>query len=198
VVKRAFTLIELLVAMGAGVIVSGVIAASLVGGWRAQLSQETYSELQRSARLTLDEITKQVQSASSIVSMLESNGTTYQSGGSTVILRLPPLNADNDIIEGDDYIIFRQTTATIERLIIADANSSRAALAPKLTLNHDAGLLGVKYYNAAGDELIADPNQDNISPSRRLEVTVRSSRLSAGRTFSREIDSMIMLRNKAQ
>lgn len=194
--KRGLTLIELLITIGISVVITGVVAASFINGWGAQVSQEIYSELQRSARFTVDEVSNQTWNASTVISSLSNNGTTYHSDSSTLILRLPPLDANNDIITGDDYIIFRKSGNIIERLVIAAPSSIRASFTTPLTLNKDSGALHFKYYNAAGIELLPDPNNDNLSPSRRLQVVVESSRVNAGRTYTREIEATVLLRNR--
>lgn len=192
--KRGFSLIELLVAVSISTVILGVFVQSLIGGWNAQNSQEVYSQLQRGARDTIDEVSKYGWGATTVVSSTTSGAVTYTSDASTVVLRLPPLDANGDIIVGDDYIVIRQNGTLTERIIIANPNSTRIALRSPLNLNRDTGSLTFKYYNAAGVELI--PGTNDVSPARELTVTIVTSRTVGARTYSRQIETTIMLRNK--
>jgi len=194
VVKRGFTLVELLTTVAIMSIVMAVMAQSFLGSWNAQLSQEIMSELQRSARLTLDEMTKQTWNATTVVSSISSGGTSYTSTANSVALRLPPMDANNTIITGDDHLVFRQDNRRIERRVIPGSGSIRAGWKTPLTLNDDTGTLTIKYYNSAGLELV--PGNDDLSSARKLALTIRTTRTHGGRTYERELAATIMLRNK--
>lgn len=195
VAKRGFTLIEVLIAAAMGIIVTGVVAESFFGSWQAQRSQEIYSELQRASRSSLDEISKQTWNATSVTSSTILGGTTYTSGVSTLVLRLPPLNNNGDIITGDDYLIFQQNGANTVRLISPNASSTRANLTTPITINRDTELLEFQYFNAAGTELI--PGVNDLTSTRTITMTAQSSRTLGSRIYKREIKSTILLRNKA-
>lgn len=175
-------------------VVAGVLAESFIGGWRAQLSQEIYGELQRQSRFSLDEMTKEFWNATTVTSSVVIGGTTYTSDADTIVLRLPPLDSSDTILAGDDFMVFNQNGTETERLISPDASSVRAGLKTPLGLNHDTNILEFRYFDAAGTELV--PGVNNLTTARKIITTVQSSRVNAGRTFQRELKSTVILRNK--
>lgn len=191
---RAFSLIELLVAIAMSMIIGLVISQSFFNGWQTQISQETYGELQRAGRFTLDEISRQIWNATTVVNAVTINATTYTSGAETLVLRLPPLDSNGDIITGDDYLIFDENGPTIERLVSPHGSSVRASWRSPLSLHKETGDITIQYYNAAGSELI--PSTNDLTSARKLRVTIDSTRISGGRTYNRQLDTTVILRNK--
>lgn len=192
--RVGFSLIETLVAIAISIVVGIVISQSFFSGWQAQLSQETYGELQRAGRFTLDEMTEQIWNASTVVGATTINATTYASDAETLILRLPPLDGDGDIITGDDYIVFNENGPTIERIVGPHASSVRAAWHSPLSLHKETGNISFQYYNAAGVELI--PGTNDLTAARTLRVTIYSTRVSGTRTYNRQLETAVVLRNK--
>jgi len=193
--RNGFSLIETLVAISISITVGIVISQSFFNGWQTQLSQETYGELQRAGRFTLDEISKQIWGASTIVSAITLNSVTYTSGADTVVLRLPPIGGNDEIVTGDDYLIFNENGTVIERLVSAHAGSTRASWHSPLSLHRETGNLLIQYYNSAGNELI--PGTNDLTAARKLRVTIDSTRDLAGRTYSRQLEATVVLRNKS-
>jgi hypothetical protein len=195
VAKKGFSVIELLVAIGISIAIGLVIAQTFFNGWQTQLSQENYTEMQRAGRFTLDEISREIWNASAVVSAVTIDTTTYTSGAETLVLRLPPLDSDHNIITGDDYIVFRENGARIDRLISANAGSVRLSWASPLSLHQETGDLTFQYYDAANNELV--PGTNDLTTARKLKVTVDSTRVVGSRTYSRQLDTTVILRNKA-
>ncbi len=193
-IRRSFTLIETLVAMSISITVGIVISQTFYDGWRAQLNQETYSELQRSSRVSLDEMGRQIRNATSVVSAITIGGQAYTSDQDTIILRLPPLDTNNTILIGDDYLVFEKNETRHERLISPLASSVRASQHTPLTLNPNVGEIVIRYYDVAGVELI--PGTNNLTSARTIKISLTSTRTVADRTFNRQLESTTILRNK--
>lgn len=193
--KHAFTIIEVLIASAISLTVIGVISESFIGAWNVQRSQEAYGELQRASRFSLDEMSKQMWNATSVTSSIVINDVTYASGANTIVLRLPPLDNDHNIITGDDFLVFHLNGTKTERLVSPNGSSLRASLQSPLTLNNNTALLQFRYFNAAGAELI--PGTNDLSPARTVTITVRSSRTVGSRSYVRELETTVLLRNKA-
>lgn len=191
---RGFTLIETLVAMSISIVVGVVISQAFYDGWKAQLNQETYSELQRDSRTSLDEMGRQIRNATSVISAVTINGQAYSSDQDTLVLRLPPLDVNNAIIVGDDYLVFEKNGDRQERLVGPFASSVRASLHTPLTLNPNVGEIIIRYYDVAGVELL--PGTNNLTSARTIKISLTSSRTTPDRTFSRKLESTTILRNK--
>lgn len=191
---RGFTAIEVLIAIAISTVIGLVISQSLLKGWQAQISQEAYSDLQRAGRFTLDEMTGQIWNATTVVSGTTINGTVYTSGAETIVLHLEPLDADGDILSGDDYLVFRKNGSRIERLVGAAGASKRADWQTPLSLNQEVSALTLRYYDAAGTELV--PGSGDLTTARKITVSVTSSRTQGSRTISRPLEATAILRNK--
>lgn len=194
--RSGLTLIEVLLAMGLSLIIAGVVGAVFFDSWKAQIGQEAYTELQQKSRQAVDEISSQVQTASGVVASVTSGSTTYTTNANTVVLKMPSLDVNNNILSGTDYIVFRRrpaATNNLERIVIADAASSRTSLRTPLILNDRTTTLEFQYYNLAGSELV--PGTGDLTTSESLFVHVVSSKLVNGRTLVREIDNTVHLRN---
>ncbi len=197
--KRAgFTLIELLVVIAISTGVLGVMSESFIDGWQAQLSQQTMSELQQGSRLTVDEISKQARASTTVVSTISDGlSNTYSSSANSLVLRLPPIDGNEKIIAGDDYLIFRinpNDSKKTERIIIASAGSQRVGTTSPLSLNLDTENLTVRYFNGAGIELV--PGTDDLAPARKIQIISESARTTNGRLHQRAIEASVNLRNK--
>lgn len=196
--KSGFTLIELLTVIAISTVVLGVMSESFIDGWQAQLSQQTMSELQQSSRQTVDEVSKQIRSSTTVVSTFtDTLGNNFTSSGNSIVLRLPPIDNNETIISGDDYIIFRVNPADpkkTERIIFANSGSKRADITTPLSINLDTEDLLIRYFNASGIELT--PGTDDLAPTRRIEVASNSSRTTNSRLHQRSMEASVNLRNK--
>lgn len=194
--RAAFTIVELLVAMLIGLIVSGVIAAVLISTWRAQTSQEIYTQLQFKSRTAVDEIATQIKSASGVMANAALSGTTYTTGNNVLVIRTPALDVNNNILPASDYFVFRRNPANLaelQRLVFADPTSSRVSIPSPLVLNDSADALVFGYYNSAGATLT--PGVGDITTSESVSVSVTSAATANARTVTRQIDAKAFLRN---
>lgn len=194
--RPALTLIEVIVAMSVGILIAGVMGNIFFDSWKAQISQQGYSELQQKSRRAVDEISSIIQSASGVMTAVTYNGNTYQSSASSIILRTPALDVNNAVLGGTDYIIFRRNptdNSQLERIIIADNASARASLASPFVVINELALLEFHFYSADNTEI--DPVTGDRTASGSVSVKVRAERFANNRTLSREIDNKVFLRN---
>ncbi len=194
--RQAFTIIEVVVAAALTLIVAGVIASIFIGTWRAQTSQQTYTQLQLKSRTAADEIAAQIKTAAQILTNASLSGTTYTTGVNLIVLRTPSLDANENILPGTDYFVFRRNpnnSSEIERLVFADAASARTSIPSPTVLNDAASALVFTYYNTAGGTLT--PGVSDITTTESVNVSVTSAKTLQGRSYSRQIDAKAFLRN---
>ena len=195
--RGGFTLIELVIVAMVSTIVLTVLSSTFLDSWYTQISQQTNVELQRQTRFVVDEIDRQGRGASSVVNSVIVSSVTYTSTASTLVIRLAPLDNNNDQITGDDYFVFRRNpvnTTSTERLVLPDGSSQRLNLMTPLTLGNETAQLQFRYYNEQGTELI--PGTDNLALTDKVEATNQATRVFRGRTYSRESQITFKLRNR--
>jgi len=194
--KPGVTVIELLVAVGTSLIISSVLSAVFVNSWKAQISQEAYTELQQKGRNAVDEISAALKVGSGIEASITSGLDTYQTTASSIVIKTPSIDNLNNILVSDDYYIFRlnpSDNTKLERIVVADASSSRVSLQTPLTLNDVTGSLTFTYLDSTGTEIA--PGVGNVANSTAVDFILINEKLAQGRTISRSLDNKVYLRN---
>jgi len=194
--KSGLTIIELLIAVSTSVVVAGVISSIFINAWRAQISQEDYTELQQKSRLSIDEITNTIKVSSGVLVSHTDEGNTYTTSASAIVLKTPAINASNQVLTGNDYIIFRINpvdSTKLERVVIADPASIRANLPASLNLNDRMGSLVFVYNNSSGQ---INLGTGDVTTTTNVDATVTSQKASQGRQITRALDNKVYLRNK--
>ncbi len=199
-VKRGFSLIEVLVVCSILIVVLDVVASSLIGGWRSEQSQELANHLQRSSRSTVEELSRQTLQSSSVMTSTTDalTGTTYTSSSSQLVLRLSPLDASNNILSGDDFMIFRidpNNSSRVERITLS-TTGTRSTGVKSVTINTEAGAITFRYFNTAGVEL--SPANADLSTTKKVIIKVQTTGTTFSRTLTQSFEEAVLLRNKAQ
>lgn len=195
--RPGFTLIEVLMVMGTSITVALVIGLTFTQAWKAHINQQDIEEIQRLNRQTMEEMSRIARAATTVTASVSDGTTTYNSDASSLVLRLAPINSSNDILLGDDYIIFRRRTDTptiIERVVIANAAGIRDSWPDTSVLNRYTSNFTVKYYNSGGTELV--PGVGDLTTTKKLVFTTQATKQSGTNTASRDLESTIFLRNR--
>lgn len=124
--KPGFTLIEMLITMSLVTTLSAVISSLYVVGFRTFKEQMAISTVQSDGQTILDRINTDAKNGLSI----EQSYLGYTSGSSTIIIRVPAIDNNNNIIYSgtnmlSDRIIYYYQDKSIHKIIYADPASSR-------------------------------------------------------------------------
>lgn len=180
-------------------IVSGVVLVSLNDAWKDQLTSQTIQQLQGDTRQAVNEIIRNGRGAFSVAEIVEdpdNPGSTLASSAQVLVLALNALNAQNQIIAGTDYIVFRRPVVNqtkLERLTVAAANSIRGS--GKITLTNNVADLRLRYFDINAQEVI--PGIGNLANAREVEITLKLEKNVWGRQLARSFAGRILLRNNA-
>lgn len=139
--ERGVSLVEMLVAVFVGVLVLTVTMIIEVMGKQTVDIGSAFLEVHSSARMAMDWMDRDIRGASQIVPSRVVNGNNYFSTTDQLILQLPSIDANNQIINDTyDYIVYHlidSTPVQLERIVDAHANSSRPSESRIMARNVD-------------------------------------------------------------
>jgi prepilin-type N-terminal cleavage/methylation domain-containing protein len=99
--------------------------------------QQAYLRATTSARQAMTDMQTATLQASSVLSSHSIDGTVYSSGSSTMVLELPAIDTNGDIIDSTwDYIVFYVSNGSLYRL--ADINALSTREMPEIKLLSDS------------------------------------------------------------
>lgn len=105
--SAALTLIELLVVVSILTLISGILVAIFINGWRNFNQQTVYADTQSQAKLIISTIVSEVRKADKVISTRTFGSDTYTSSSNTIILELASIDNNQNIILGNfDYEVF--------------------------------------------------------------------------------------------
>jgi prepilin-type N-terminal cleavage/methylation domain-containing protein len=120
--QRGFTLIEMIIVIGIMSVVMVVLSQMFLGTERTYRTQNAELNVNFAARSTLDDIDAYVRQATKALGTY----TTYTAGPSVLILEIPSVNSSNQLVPGTyDKVVFTFSANRVERIVIADAASTR-------------------------------------------------------------------------
>lgn len=184
--KCGFTVVELLIgALILGVIVF-VAAGVLVGHLRLFNRGSSLINLTSTNKIALDEMVNETRESQSIVNSCTPCGSDT-TGASTLILRLWPLDSNDDPVDNGnyDYIVYKRDSTDntkIRKIVYADASSNRSS--SNKIIGNDTSSLTFTYNNA-------DP-----SLATNVVVKVKNTAVVNGATQEVEREAKAVLRNK--
>ena len=131
--KRGLTLIELLITMSLIGIILVVITSVYLVGFRTFREELASSTVQSNAQTILDQIILDTKNGMLIESPLDPfiiNGKTYTTGTNMIVIRLPAIDNDKQIIYSGsdmlyDRIIYYYLNNEIHKVTYAEVSSSR-------------------------------------------------------------------------
>ena len=124
--RRGITLIELLITMALLGIISAVITSVYVTGFKTFQEELASSTVQSSSQTILDALITDTKNGL----LIEESYDTYITSENTIIIRLPAVDDDKNILyDGStmlfDRIIYYYAGNTIHKIVFADPESSR-------------------------------------------------------------------------
>lgn len=124
--KKGFSLAEAIVLVA----VSTVVLLALVNLFFIFNSiygyQKAFIATAGSAGASANALQSAVLQASGVLASRSFSGVTYTSASSSLVLKLPSVDGDGDIVLGkDDYLAFYISSSTLYRLVEADGSSAR-------------------------------------------------------------------------
>lgn len=129
-----FTVLELVIAVAILGIISGFIATIVIRSGIIFEKQQGTVETGLANRFTLDEIAANVRTAAQIEESFSSGSESFTTGTTTLILKIPSINADGETISGVfDRVVFYFDAGKIIKKVYPDAQSSRKQTSQILT-----------------------------------------------------------------
>lgn len=180
---RGFTMLELAVSIAISAVVFTILGAIFIAQGRYFAIEDAIAETQYDAFQVLDTAGLYALSASAVVSSRTINGTAYTSGTSTVVLRLPSVDASGDILTNTyDYVAMGLYASDPTRFVVdidAGTNSARVT-----TTRLPASLV---------DKLIFRYNAVDTTAATAIELYVRTSKEARGRTITTPLGKIYYL-----
>lgn len=176
--KRGLTLVEVLIAMGIATIVGGLLLVIMVNSAGLFYKQSSKVEQGLGINDALGKIRESVKQASSVASSYTSGSTTYTSGASQLVLKVPAIDSAGNIISDTfDHYVFYKDEAKLRFKIFPDLTSIRKSADQIFSTNADSLLF--QYYDSLSSE---------VTPSSAVKVKITLSlRQKAGADYETNI-----------
>lgn len=180
---RGFSLMETVIVVGIVALVAVPLTDLLRGYYALFTMQETVVEVDTSASAAIDEVRAAALQANRVVSSHAFSGATYASGTTTLVLRLPSVDASGTILPGAyDYVGFYATGTTAYRATDAAAGSMRQS--------------GTKRLSGVLRSLAFTYNNADVTRATSTAVDVVTHATSSkGQPLERHLSEQIRLRN---
>jgi len=189
--ESGFTLIELVTGVAIIALLSVVLSAIVVSAQRSAAVEKTRVDLVTENRRLIDETTRNIKNASSVLASSTVLGSPYITGSQTLILQLPAIDASQTLLAGvSDTLVFRQTGSNYEFIQDAGSGSVRPDTGSRI-FSQRVTTLTFTYYDSGGTQLSGNyQNAQSVSVSVALSQTVR------GQAISSTLADTATLRNK--
>jgi hypothetical protein len=151
---KGFTLIEILITLLVGILVGGLLLLILVNNAGIFYKQSSKVSEGIGSNDALLSINSSIKSAASVVSGYPLISPTYNTNDSTLVLQLPSIDANSEIIpSGYDYEVFivQNNNLWIKTFPSLSPTSSRKPQ-DKILANNVSNLL-FKYFDGSGNEV---------------------------------------------
>jgi prepilin-type N-terminal cleavage/methylation domain-containing protein len=140
--QAGFTLIELLLVIFISVMLLGALFGLFVWHSRVYNYQQAVIAVAGSARQAMSAIGSYTVQAYRVVASHNFAGTTYSSGPETLVLQLPAVDANGNILAGSwDYVVFYRNNNELLQTMDVHASSTRLAV----TKTHSATVSGLTF-----------------------------------------------------
>lgn len=164
--RRGATLLELAVTVAVGSVVFLIIGAIFLAQGRFFAIQDAISETQVNAFAAADAVGRYAGSARAVVSGAAINGASYTTSESTLVLRLPAIDAQGEVIAGAwDHVAFTTDPSDPSRFLL-DLEADAASARESLTIRPAAFV----------DKLIFRYNAVEATSADAVELTIRTKK----------------------
>jgi len=189
-----FSLVELMVGLAIFSMIMTMIMVAYVGSQRDFITGIAKLDLNRNARLTIEWMRRDIKAADSLVTSRPINGTTYTTGNSELVLRLPSVDISGNIAvpNASDYVVYHVSTTDpthLERIVSAGAGSSRSSGTANVALQ-----LSAIQFSSGGIGLSAVGSLASVDT---VEVSITTAKtILGGRVMQAIMQSAYNLRNR--
>jgi len=122
---KGTTLIEVIMASALGTIILSSILVLHMLVRENFIIGSTALEIHSGARTAIDRVSRDIRRANRLVATRTFGGTAYTTNNRTIILEIPSIDSNGDIIQGQyDYIAYRSRLGILEKAVEATAPST--------------------------------------------------------------------------
>jgi hypothetical protein len=182
------------------VVISLIITVAVVTGAMsvfvqvAKLQFQLYQHdvVDAEAQKLTDYLTGDIRGASSVESSVTLDGTTYEASSTTLILKLPSIDADGNSIDPDsvfDYIVYDVTTGknpVMKRIVSCDDSSARP---------EQSKIIGKSIFPSITLDGTYQEKPDALG-AYEVHYEFTSGRTIGGKSFKEPLAGTVRLRNK--
>ena len=187
--KKGLTLVELLITMGISIIIGGLLTVIILNS--AGLYYKESSKLTEGLNIndTLTKVRETIKESSSIATSYTQGSTTYTSGTTQLVLKVPSLDSSNNIISNTfDYFVFFLDTNKLRFKTFPDALSARKSQDQIFTTLLDS--LSFKYLDN-----LNPPNEVTPNSAKKVLITIALKQKSGAKIETIIATSEAYLRN---
>lgn len=154
--QRGLTLVEVLISFSIAVAVGGLLLITLVNSSGLFYKQSSTVSIGLNTNDALAKVRQSIKESNRVAALYTSGSETYTSGATQIVLQVPSLNFENNIIVGVfDYFVFFQDQTKLRFKIFPDPLSSRRTQDQIFSTNVDN--LVFKYLNSANPPVEITP-----------------------------------------
>ncbi|MFH1046981.1 MAG: hypothetical protein V1738_01660 [Patescibacteria group bacterium] len=179
-------LMEGIAVLGVMTLLLVMVAQIFLVSYDAYAKQSARANNDAAAMLSARAIAEATRGAVEILASYSINGHTYTSSSDELVLRLPSIDADGNVMDGEyDYIAFYRDSTETEKIFsdIAPGASSYRFSGQKLMADHNA-VFTLRY------------NSSNITEANRVSVYLKNQQIVRQADVATEAWSSIFLRNR--
>jgi type II secretory pathway pseudopilin PulG len=180
--RKGFSFIEAIVSIAIFIFILLALVLVYDNYSKVYNYQEAVFNLAASARATANEMQNAALQADHIVASHSFSGTTYTTDQDTLVLEIPSIDSQGDIVSGKyDYVVFYITGSNLYKRLEADAASSRASVTRQLSENIES--VAFTYNNA------------DLSLASKITADIHMQKMTRRQTVSYELEQDIYIRN---
>jgi hypothetical protein len=152
---KGFTLIESVIVTAILIIATLIISVTFITLWQISQAHLLSFETKSQSSLALQKISEIIEEASEVLSSHIINGASYTTCENSLVLRLPSVTSDGEIISG--YFDYASISIPSAQNLIADIEVSGGSARPsgQIILSNLAQSLNFRYNNSTPSEINA-------------------------------------------